>query len=267
MTSVRSAAALVAAALLCQVPAGAQAPAAGSKGSTVTRASFGSTPDGKAVAYYVHAEDSTHIWMTDIATNKPVQVTKTPVLATLVTTFEFTQDGKQIATVLIPDGRSPMPVAPASPTGPVVKIADSEKNRLRTFPSLMTTPYEQTLLEWHSTGQLAFIDVATRAIKKIGQPAMIRSIDPSPDAKYVRVTRMVRPFSYDVPVSNFGSIEGDNAAAYRYTEARLTRVAMEMLTDSGVGAPSSSNGWRPSSCHSRRQSVSSAATPNTIPST
>ena len=29
----------------------------------------------------------------------------------------------------------------------------------------------------------------------------------SPDGKYVRVTRMVKPFSYDVPVSNFGSIE------------------------------------------------------------
>ncbi len=95
-----------------------------------------------------------------------------------------------------------------SPTGPVVKIAAAgDQNRLRTFPSLMTTPYEQTLLEWHATGQLALIDVATRTVKKIGQPAMIRSIDASPDGKYVRVTRMVRPFSYDVPVSNFGTIE------------------------------------------------------------
>src|SRR5213075_365352 len=30
---------------------------------------------------------------------------------------------------------------------------------------------------------------------------------------------------------NFGSVDGDPAAAYRYTEARLTRVAMEMLAD------------------------------------
>ena len=30
---------------------------------------------------------------------------------------------------------------------------------------------------------------------------------PRPDGKYVRVTRMLKPFSYDVPVSNFGSIE------------------------------------------------------------
>src|SRR5581483_1952052 len=30
---------------------------------------------------------------------------------------------------------------------------------------------------------------------------------------------------------NFGSMDGDSAAAYRYTEARLTRIATEMLAD------------------------------------
>ena len=95
---------------------GTRKPIAIPAGARISNATW--SPDGKAVAYFVHAEDSTHIWMTDIATNKPVQITKTPVLATLVTTFEFTQDGKQIATVLIPDGRSPMPVAAGDPDGP-----------------------------------------------------------------------------------------------------------------------------------------------------
>ena len=36
---------------------------------------------------------------------------------------------------------------------------------------------------------------------------MVRSLDASPDAKYVRVTRMVKPFSYDVPVSSFGTVD------------------------------------------------------------
>jgi dipeptidyl aminopeptidase/acylaminoacyl peptidase len=174
-------------------------------GARISNAAW--SPDGKGVGYFVHADDATHVWITDVAANQPRQITKTPVLATLVTSFEFTADGTQIAAVLIPEGRAPMPVAPVAPTGPVVKIADSEKNRLRTFASLMTTPFEQSLLEWHATGQLALIDVQTRTAKKVGQPAMIRSIDASPDGKYVRVTRMVKPFSYDVPAGNFGSIE------------------------------------------------------------
>ena len=32
-------------------------------------------------------------------------------------------------------------------------------------------------------------------------------------------------------VSNFGSVDGDPPAAYRYTEARMSRMAVEMLTD------------------------------------
>ena len=30
---------------------------------------------------------------------------------------------------------------------------------------------------------------------------------------------------------NFGSVDGDGAAAMRYTEARLSKIAMEMLAD------------------------------------
>ena len=52
---------------------------------------------------------------------------------------------------------------------------------------------------------------------------------------YDAVVRMVQVFSLRYPLvdgqGNFGSIDGDNAAAYRYTEVRLTRIAMEMLAD------------------------------------
>jgi DNA gyrase subunit A len=54
-------------------------------------------------------------------------------------------------------------------------------------------------------------------------------------AVYEALVRMVQDFSLRYPLvdgqGNFGSIDGDNAAAYRYTEARLTRAAMELLKD------------------------------------
>ena len=70
---------------------------------------------------------------------------------------------------------------PRRPNGPTVKIADADKNRLRTFPSLMSTTYDKELLEWHTTGQVALVDVQKGIVKKIGQPSMVRSIDASPD--------------------------------------------------------------------------------------
>jgi DNA gyrase subunit A len=52
---------------------------------------------------------------------------------------------------------------------------------------------------------------------------------------YDALVRMVQDFSLRYPLvdgqGNFGSVDGDPAAAYRYTEARLTPVAMELLAD------------------------------------
>ena len=52
---------------------------------------------------------------------------------------------------------------------------------------------------------------------------------------YDALVRMVQEFSLRYPLidgqGNFGSVDGDNAAAYRYTESRLMPIAMELLAD------------------------------------
>ncbi|MCU1309148.1 MAG: gyrase subunit [Candidatus Angelobacter sp.] len=54
-------------------------------------------------------------------------------------------------------------------------------------------------------------------------------------ALYDALVRMAQPFSLRYPLidgqGNFGSVDGDPPAAYRYTEARLTRIAEELLQD------------------------------------
>lgn len=52
---------------------------------------------------------------------------------------------------------------------------------------------------------------------------------------YDALVRMAQDFSLRYPLvdghGNFGSIDGDPPAAYRYTEARMSKISMEMLTD------------------------------------
>ena len=52
-------------------------------------------------------------------------------------------------------------------------------------------------------------------------------------AVYDAMVRLAQDFSLRYPLvdgqGNFGNIDGDNAAAYRYTEARLTRVAIDLM--------------------------------------
>ncbi len=54
-------------------------------------------------------------------------------------------------------------------------------------------------------------------------------------AVYGTMVRMAQDFSYRYPLidgrGNFGSVDGDPAAAYRYTEARMEKISDEMLRD------------------------------------
>lgn len=54
-------------------------------------------------------------------------------------------------------------------------------------------------------------------------------------AIYEAMVRMAQPFSYRQMLvdghGNFGSVDGDGAAAMRYTEARMSKIALEMLKD------------------------------------
>lgn len=78
----------------------------------------------------------------------------------------------------------------------------------------------------------------TRAYKKsawtVGE--VIGKYHPHGDtAVYDTMVRMAQPFAMRAPLvdghGNFGSVDGDRAAAMRYTESRLQRLAMELLRD------------------------------------
>ena len=65
---------------------------------------------------------------------------------------------------------------------------------------------------------------------------VIKSYHPHGEAAvYDTLVRMAQDFSLRYPLvdgqGNFGSIDGDSAAAYRYTESRLAQIAAELLAD------------------------------------
>ena len=68
--------------------------------------------------------------------------------------------------------------------------------------------------------------------------AVLGRYHPHGDASvYDALVRLAQPFSLRYPLvdghGNFGSVDGDPPAAYRYTEARMAKIAVEMLTDIG----------------------------------
>ncbi|MBK7832748.1 MAG: prolyl oligopeptidase family serine peptidase [Gemmatimonadetes bacterium] len=175
------------------------------KGATIASPAW--SPDGSRIAYLADFDNATKLYVADVATGKSRPLGTGSLLATLVTAPEWSGDGSKVFTVLLPDGRKPEPKRPAIETGPLVRITDGDKNKTRTYASLLRDAFERELMEYYVTGQLAAVDARSGAVSKIGAPAMIAAIDPSPDGKYVRVTRMDAPFSYIVQYTNFAQRE------------------------------------------------------------
>ena len=61
-------------------------------GTRVSSATW--TPDGKNIAFFVHGETGTNVWFADATTLATRQVTKAPLLLTMVSSMTFSNDGK-----------------------------------------------------------------------------------------------------------------------------------------------------------------------------
>ena len=88
----------------------------------------------------------------------------------------------------------------------------------------------------HSMNELGI--VANKPFKKSARIVgdVIGKYHPHGDsAVYDAMVRMSQDFSYRYELvqghGNFGSIDGDGAAAMRYTEAKMSKIAMEMMKD------------------------------------
>jgi len=207
--------------------------------------------DSKKIAFLAHFLDRTEIWLAEATTGKCHQATPWPVLATMVTTLSWTTDDNLI-TVLIPKGRATRLDRPAIATTPKVKVSDGKTTAIRTYPSLLQSPYEAQLVEFYATGQLAKVDANTGTVKTIGKPAMIRTVNPAPDGKYFIVTTMEKPFSYMFPVSSAAQRE----AIWDDTGAEKAFIQRRGLQTGDGGAPAGRGGagganakrlleWRP----------------------
>ncbi len=95
---------------------------------------------------------------------------------------------------------------------------------------------------------------------------VLGSFHPHGDASvYEAMVKLAQPFATRYPLvigqGNFGSVDGDSAAAYRYTEAKMSKLAEEVLRD----LEKDTVNWRPNFDGTKREpEVLPAAVPNIL---
>jgi dipeptidyl aminopeptidase/acylaminoacyl peptidase len=101
----------------------------------------------------------------------------------------------------VPANNRPYPEPPLAPKGPIVQENLGKKAASRTYQDLIRSPYDEELFDYMATAQLAVNENGNE--KLIGSPAIYRSIEVSPDKKYLLSQVIIRPFSYLVTANGF----------------------------------------------------------------
>ena len=136
---------------------------------------------------------------------------------------EWMGDNKTLIVQLVPAGRGTPPAETSIPQGPHVQESLGHAGPAPTYEDLLSTPHDEDLFDYYATAQLAYLDAATGKLTPLGAPGIFTMFRPSPDEKHLLVSRLHRPYSYQLPANAFPQeVEvWDRAAKVEYKIASL----------------------------------------------
>ena len=160
------------------------------------------SPNGRLMSFVVSTDDALTLWVADPYARTARQVSTRKLNAVLGAPCDWFTDAALVCTT-VPDGRGAEPVASIVPSGPIVQEALSGRSdRVATYQDLLKSPHDEALFEHFATSQLVRFGT-DGSIAMVGAPAMVSAAVPSPDAAWLLVTTLARPFSYQVPLNYF----------------------------------------------------------------
>lgn len=159
------------------------------------------SPDGKYIAAGNLTEAGVELWIIDTATAKATKVNNV-LVNTAFGGYDW-ESPTTISATLVPANRGAAPAYQnVVPTEPNIQETVGRRGAVATFQDLLKSPNDEKLFVYYATSQLANISVDGR-VTNIGTPAIYDTAEQSPDGKYILVSRVERPFSYQFPVFRF----------------------------------------------------------------
>ncbi len=159
-------------------------------------------PSENKIAFYNVTANAVDVWVIDIKTGTCSKINKSPVNIVLSSNIIWIDD----ATVLYKintNNAAQMQKKPITPKGPTIQESIGKVAPSVTYQDLIKSPYDEYAFEFLASAQL--VKNKNGVETKIGSPAIISSLDLSPDRNYVLTRTINKPFSYLVTVNGFAS--------------------------------------------------------------
>jgi dipeptidyl aminopeptidase/acylaminoacyl peptidase len=159
-------------------------------------------PSENKIAFYNITATAVDVWVIDIKTSSCSKINKNAANIVLSSSLIWLDD----ATVLYKINThtaAQMSKKPITPKGPTIQESLGKVAPSVTYQDLIKSPYDEYVFEYLATAQLVKNNAGVET--KIGVPAIISSIDLSPDKKYFLTRTINKPFSYLVTVYGFAT--------------------------------------------------------------
>lgn len=181
------------------------------------------SPDGTRFVFTRELDGGLEVWVGEVETATCRPLRGFFVTDVLAGPYAWLDDSRALLAVLVPSERQSLVISRV-PQGPVIQETEGKFTRTATYQDLLTDAQDEAQFVHYGTTQLARINSDTGEVTPVGKPDLLVGVRPSPDEKYLLVTRLRKPFSYRVPYFYFSrTVEVWNAqtGASVYTVAEL----------------------------------------------
>src|SRR5437764_4045226 len=152
------------------------------------------SPDGSKLAFLDTRNDGIALWVANASTGAAKKVSGTARLnAAAGDPCDWLRDNTTLVCKVVPMGRGPAPADETVPAGPNVQENEGKTAQSATYEDMIHTAHDEALFTYYFTSQLAAIDTAAGTTSSIGKPAILGNVSPSPDDRFILVTRIKRP--------------------------------------------------------------------------
>jgi dipeptidyl aminopeptidase/acylaminoacyl peptidase len=159
--------------------------------------------DGSMITFTHTTEDGMELWISDITTGESRRIPGIHLNDVYGSSHQWIPGEKIILAQIVPIDRGPAPKNSVVPLGPIVQESDGTPSPTRTFQNLLTDADDQKMFEYYATSQLVEIRLIDDSVQKVGHPSIFGTVTPSPDGRYLLISRVTKPYSYLVPVFRF----------------------------------------------------------------